>query len=432
VPVSNGVKVLLVGSGGREHALAWKIAQSPLLTKLYAAPGNAGISQHAECVPIASDDINGLLEFAIREKIDLTVVGPEVPLVAGIGDVFRENGLLLFGPSKGTALLEGSKAFSKEIMTKYGVPTAAYEIFTHVKEAKHYVIEADMPVVIKADGLAAGKGVVICESSEQAVATLTQMMEEKSFGEAGSKVIVEKKLEGEELSILVLTDGKKIIPLASARDHKRVYDHDRGPNTGGMGAFSPSMKIPESEIAGIIDITVRPILEGMARDGMPYRGVLYAGIMMTKEGPFVLEYNCRFGDPETEVILPRLRSDLLPVMVQIANGCLETQNLEWYDKACITVVMASGGYPGSYAKGFPIRGLETAKGQQDVAVFHAGTAFNAQKEVVTAGGRVLAVTAWGDTLKAAYERVYQVISQINFEGGFCRRDIGQKTIEVMR
>ena len=429
---SVGIKVLLVGSGGREHALAWKIAQSPLLTKLYAAPGNAGISQHAECVPIASDDVNGLLEFAIREKIDLTVVGPEVPLVAGIGDVFRENGLLLFGPSKETALLEGSKAFSKEIMTKYGVPTAAYEIFTHVKEAKHYVIEADMPVVIKADGLAAGKGVVICESSGQAVATLTQMMEEKIFGDAGSKVIIEKKLEGEELSILVLTDGKKIIPLASARDHKRVYDHDRGPNTGGMGAFSPSMKIPESEIAGIIDITVRPMREGMARDGMPYRGVLYAGIMMTKEGPFVLEYNCRFGDPETEVILPRLRSDLLPVMVQIANGCLETQSLEWYDKACITVVMASGGYPGSYAKGFPIRGLDTAKGQQDVVVFHAGTAFNAQKEIVTAGGRVLAVTAWGDTLKAAYERVYQVIAQIHFEGGFCRRDIGQKAIEVLR
>jgi phosphoribosylamine---glycine ligase len=426
------MKVLLIGSGGREHALAWKIAQSPLLKKLYAAPGNAGISQHAECVPIASDNISGLLEFALREKIDLTVVGPEVPLVAGIGDVFRENGLLIFGPSKDTALLEGSKAFSKEIMTKYGVPTASYEIFTNVKEAKHYVIESEMPIVIKADGLAAGKGVVICDSSELAVATLTQMMEGKIFGDAGSKVIIEKKLEGEELSILVLTDGKKIIPLASARDHKRAYDHDRGPNTGGMGAFSPSMKIQESEIGGIIDIAVRPILEGMAREGMSYRGVLYAGIMMTKDGPFVLEYNCRFGDPETEVILPRLKSDLLPVMVQIANGCLEKESLEWYDKACITVVMASGGYPGSYEKGFMIRGLETAKDQPDVAVFHAGTAFNAQKQVVTAGGRVLAVTAWGDTLKAAHERVYQVITQINFEGGFYRRDIGQKAIEVLR
>ncbi|MDD5226804.1 MAG: phosphoribosylamine--glycine ligase [Candidatus Omnitrophica bacterium] len=426
------MKVLLIGSGGREHALAWKISQSPLLTKLYAAPGNAGIAGCAECVPIASDNIQGLLEFALREKIDLTVVGPEVPLVAGIGDVFRENGLLIFGPSKDTALLEGSKAFSKEIMTKFNVPTAAYEIFTNVKEAKHYVIEAEMPVVIKADGLAAGKGVVICESAENAVATLTQMMEEKIFGDAGSKVIIEKKLEGEELSILVLTDGKKIIPLASARDHKRAYDHDRGPNTGGMGAFSPSMKIPESKIGGIIDIAVRPIVEGMAKDGTPYRGVLYAGIMMTKDGPFVLEYNCRFGDPETEVILPRLSSDLLPVMVQIANGCLDTEKLEWHDKSCITVVMASGGYPGSYEKGFPIHGLETLKGQPDVAVFHAGTAFNAEKQIVTAGGRVLAVTAWGDTLKAAHERVYQIITQINFEGGFCRRDIGQKAIEVLR
>ncbi|MFA7255399.1 MAG: phosphoribosylamine--glycine ligase [Candidatus Omnitrophota bacterium] len=422
------MKVLLIGSGGREHALAWKLAQSPLLPKLYAAPGNAGISQLAECVPVAADNIPGLLEFALREKIDLTIVGPEVPLVAGIGDVFRENGLLLFGPSKDTALLEGSKAFSKEIMTKYGVPTASYEIFRNVNEAKHYVIEAEMPLVIKADGLAAGKGVVICDSSEQAVATLTQMMEEKLFGDAGSRVIIEKKLEGEELSILVLTDGKKIIPLASARDHKRAYDHDRGPNTGGMGAFSPSMKIPESEIGTIIDIAVRPILEGLARDGMSYRGVLYAGIMLTKDGPFVLEYNCRFGDPETEVILPRLKSDLLPVMVQIANGCLDTERLEWHDKACMTVVMASGGYPGHYEKGFPIQGLETVKGQPDVAVFHAGTAFNAAKQVVTAGGRVLAVTAWGDTLKAAHERVYHVIKKINFEGGFCRRDIGQKAI----
>jgi phosphoribosylamine--glycine ligase len=426
------MKVLLIGSGGREHALAWKIAQSPLLTKLYAAPGNAGISGQAECVPIAVDNIEGLLEFALREKIDLTVVGPESPLVNGICDKFQEKGLKIFGPSKAAAMLEGSKAFSKDLMTKYGVPTADYEIFTNVKEAKHYAIESEMPAVIKADGLAAGKGVVICESSEQAVATLTQMMEEKIFGDAGSKVVIEKKLEGEELSVLVLTDGKKIIPLASARDHKRVYDHDRGPNTGGMGAFSPSMKIPERDMGGIIDLAVRPIIEGMARDGMPYRGVLYAGLMMTKDGPFVLEYNCRFGDPETEVILPLLKSDLLPVLTQIAGEGLQTENLEWHNKACITVVMASDGYPGFYKKGFPIQGLETVKGQQDVVVFHAGTAFNAQKQVVTAGGRVLAVSAWADTLKAAHDRVYQVIPQIHFEGDFCRRDIGQKAMEVLR
>ena len=368
------------------------------------------------------------MEFALREKIDLTVVGPEVPLVAGITDRFQEKGLRVFGPSQSTALIEGSKAFSKDLMTKYGVPTADYEVFTSVNEAKHYAIEAEMPVVIKADGLAAGKGVVICDSSEQAVATLTQMMEEKIFGAAGSKVIIEKKLEGEELSILVLTDGIKIIPLASARDHKRVYDHDRGPNTGGMGAFSPSMKIPDSEIGGIIDIAVTPIIRGLAQDGMPYRGVLYAGIMMTKDGPFVLEYNCRFGDPETEVILPRLKSDLLPVMMQIAKGCLETETLEWHPKACITVVMASGGYPGAYEKGVPIHGLESLLDERDVVVFHAGTALNAEKQIVTAGGRVLAVTAVGDTLKAAHDSVYQAVSKIHFSGGFCRRDIGHKAI----
>jgi len=289
------MKVLLVGSGGREHALAWKIAQSPLLTKLYAAPGNAGISQYAECVPIASDNVDGLLEFALREKIDFTVVGPESPLVAGIVDRFHEKGLKTFGPGRDTARLEGSKAFSKDLMTKYGVPTAAYEIFTNVNEAKHYVIESEMPIVIKADGLAAGKGVVICDTSEQAVATLTQIMEERIFGEAGAKVVIEKKLEGEEISVLVLTDGEKIIPLASASDHKRAYDHDRGPNTGGMGAFSPSMRIPESELGGIIDLAVRPIVKGLAQDGTPFRGVLYAGLMITKDGPFVLEYNCRFG-----------------------------------------------------------------------------------------------------------------------------------------
>ncbi|HOW59743.1 MAG TPA: phosphoribosylamine--glycine ligase [Candidatus Omnitrophota bacterium] len=426
------MKVLLIGSGGREHALAWKISQSPLLTKLYAAPGNAGISQHAECISIAADDIEGLLKFAAREKIDLTVVGPEVPLVAGIWDQFHEIGLKVFGPTRDTAFIEGSKAFSKDLMTKYGIPTAAYEVFTSPKEAKHYVIEADMPIVIKADGLAAGKGVVICDNAKDAVATITQIMEEKIFGEAGSKVVIEKKLEGEELSVLVLTDGKKIIPLASARDHKRAYDHDRGPNTGGMGAFSPSFKIPEQQIGDMIDTTVRPMVDGLAQDRMFYRGVLYAGLMMTKEGPFVLEYNCRFGDPETEVILPRMKSDLLPVMMQIAQGKLTTETLDWHDKSCITIVMASGGYPGSYQKGFPIHGLESVKSTEDVFVFHAGTASNEQKQIVTAGGRVLAITALGENLKAAHDRAYQAISNIHFEGGFCRRDIGHKAIEVLK
>lgn len=426
------MKVLLIGSGGREHALAWKIAQSPLLTKFYAAPGNAGISEHAECVPVAADNINGLLDFAMRERIDLTVVGPEVPLVEGIGDRFNAKGLKVFGPTRDTAMLEGSKAFAKDLMTKYGIPTAAYEVFSNVKEAKHYVIESEMPVVIKADGLAAGKGVMICDTSEQAVATLSQIMEKRVFGDAGNKVVIEKKLEGEELSVLVLTDGEKILPLASARDHKRAYDHDRGPNTGGMGAFSPNLKIPEQEIGEIINVAIRPIVEGLGRDGMPYRGVLYAGLMLTKEGPFVLEYNCRFGDPETEVILPRLKSDLLPVLVQIADGRLGPETLEWHDKACITVVMASRGYPGSYDKGFLISGLEAFKRKEDVFVFHAGTAWNAKGQLVTAGGRVLAVTALGENLKAAHDRAYQAVSKIQFDGGFCRHDIGHKALEVFQ
>lgn len=424
------MKVLLIGAGGREHALAWKIAQSPRLTKLYCAPGNAGIAKQAECVKINPDDIDGLLKFALQEKIDLTVVGPESPLVAGIYDRFHEKGLKVFGPPKAAALLEGSKAFSKDMMNKFGIPTAHYEIFTNVKEAKQYAIEAEMPVVIKADGLAAGKGVVICDKSEQAVVALTEIMEKKIFGDAGNKVVIEQKLEGEELSVLVLTDGETIIPLAGARDHKRAYDYDRGPNTGGMGAYSPSQQFDEAALENLITGTVRPMVAGLKREGTPYRGVLYAGLMLTKSGPYVLEYNCRFGDPETEVILPRMRSDILPVLAEIADGKLQTKALEWHDKACITVVMASGGYPGSYTKGIPITGLEAVAPMKDVVVFHAGTSFGSQKEIVTAGGRVLAVTALGDNLRDAHKRVYQAVNRIHYEGGFFRRDIGQKAIAL--
>ncbi|HOE68666.1 MAG TPA: phosphoribosylamine--glycine ligase [Candidatus Omnitrophota bacterium] len=426
------LKVLLVGGGGREHALAWKIAQSPKLAKLYCAPGNAGIAKHAECVNVSSDDLDGLLKFAVDNKIDLTVVGPELPLVAGIYDKFHARGLKVFGPSAKMAMLEGSKSFSKDVMNRFGVPTAAYEVFTHAKEAMHYAVETEMPVVIKADGLAAGKGVVMCDTSEQAVAALSGIMEKKVFGAAGDKVVIEQKLEGEELSILVLTDGETILPLASARDHKRAYEHDRGPNTGGMGAYSPSAQFDEASIGTIIDKTVRPIIDGLRKEGTPYRGVLYAGLMMTKDGPYVLEYNCRFGDPETEVILPRLKTDLLPVMMEIAGGKLRHRSLQWHEKSCITVVMASGGYPGACQKGFPIRGLPAAEAVPDVVVFHAGTAFNEKKEVVTAGGRVLAVTALGDSLRAACETAYQAIHQIHFEGGFFRRDIGRRAIEVLK
>ena len=426
------MKVLLIGSGGREHALAWKIAQSPLLTKLYVAPGNAGILEHAECLPIKVEDINGLLEFALKEKIDLTIVGPEAPLVAGICDVFTEKGLKVFGPSKEASKLEGSKAYSKDVMTKFGVPTAHYEIFSNVNEAKHYAIEAELPVVIKADGLAAGKGVIICENSEQTVGTLTQMMEEGAFGESGKKVIIEKKLTGEELSVLVITDGKKIVPLASARDHKRVYEHDQGPNTGGMGAYSPSVQVSDDELKGIVEIALRPIIEGLETEGISYKGVLYAGLMMTEEGPFVLEYNCRFGDPEIQAILPRLKSDLLEVMLEVSEGNLKSETLEWHDKACMSVVMASGGYPGVYEKSQRIEGIELANQMEDVFVFHAGTILNDKLEVVTAGGRVLAVSALGDNLRKASDKVYEAIEKINFEGGFYRRDIGRKVIEVMK
>lgn len=424
------MKVLIVGSGGREHALAWKITQSPHLTKLYAAPGNAGIAQIAECRNIEANDIPALVKFAKEEKIDLTVVGPEAPLVAGIVDAFRNEGLKIFGPDKTTALLEGSKAFAKEKMNKFGVPTADYEIFSNINEAKHYAIEAEMPVVIKADGLAAGKGVIICQTSKEAVAALDQIMGQKVFQEAGNKVVIEQKLEGSELSILALSDGEKIIPLASSQDHKRAYDYDQGPNTGGMGAYSPCPLVSDEEFQRCVDLAIRPMVEGMAKEGTPYRGLLYAGIMLTPNGPYVLEYNCRFGDPEAQAVLPRLKSDLLPVLAEIANGKLSTDKLEWHDKACLAVVFASGGYPGHYRKGLPIQGLEGLKKQEDVVVFHAGTAVDAQNQIVTAGGRVLALVALGDNLRAAYDRAYALIGQIKFEEGFYRKDIGRKAMEV--
>lgn len=425
------MKVLIIGSGGREHCLAWKIAQSPLLTKLYAAPGNAGINEIAEGVPIASHDIEGLLAFAKKHAIDLTVVGPESPLVEGIWDRFHAEGLKVFGPSREAAQLEGSKAFAKDRMLKYGIPTADYETFGNVNEAKHYAVEAEMPVVVKADGLAAGKGVIICQSSKEAVDAITQMMSQGIFGDAGRKIVVEEMIEGEELSVLALTDGETIIPLASSQDHKRAYDNDKGPNTGGMGAYSPCPQVSSEKFAEIIDLTVRPMVQGLARDGIRYRGVIYAGLMLTEKGPYVLEYNCRFGDPETQVVIPRLKSDLLPVMLQIAEGKLTTETLEWHAKACLSVVVASGGYPGHYEKGHVIQGLPALKGIPDLHVFHAGT----QKKdagVVTDGGRVLAVTALGETLREAHDRAYQNVSKISFSHSFYRRDIGRRAAEVLR
>lgn len=424
------MKVLLIGSGGREHAVAWKIHQSPLLSKLYAAPGNAGMAELAECVPIGAEAIDALLQLAHEKEIDLTVVGPEAPLAAGIVDRFQQEGLKIFGPSKAAAEIEGSKIFAKEVMVRAGVPTAEFKIFDKAADAKHYLIESEPPFVIKADGLAAGKGVEVVASCEDAVEVITKFMEGETLGAAGKRVLVEERLEGEEVSVLVLTDGENIVPLASAQDHKRVFDLDRGPNTGGMGAYSPCPFLSNEDFHRVLEKTVRPILSTLAKEGRPYRGVLYAGLMLTKNGPYVLEYNCRFGDPETQAILPRLKSDLLPYFLEIAEGRLSAGPLEWDERYSLNVVLASGGYPGRYEKGLVITGLD--KTTEGIFVFHAGTARNEKDELVTAGGRVLSVTGLGENLKAARDQAYQAVYQIRFDGVHFRKDIARKALESVR
>lgn len=426
------MKVLMIGSGGREHALAWKISQSPLLKKLYAAPGSAGIAQLAECIDIKADDIEGLVAFALKESINLTIVGPEGPLALGIADRFEKEGLKIFGPSKEAAQLEASKAFAKNRMSQFGIPTARHEVFTHINEAKHYVIESEMPLVIKADGLAAGKGVTICHNAQEAVEALNSMMTQHTFGEAGSKVVIEECLEGEEFSILAVTDGERILPLASAQDHKRAYDYDRGPNTGGMGAYSPCPQISEERFQEMVNLAIRPMVEGLRKSGIVFRGVMYAGIMMTKDGPYVLEYNVRFGDPEAQAILPRLKSDLLQVMKEVADGSLQMPALEWHDKSCLTVVLASEGYPGHYKKNLPISGLEGLPISDSAFIFHAGTALDNNGKWVSNGGRILSVSALGDTLKLAYDHAYHTLEKIRAVGSFYRRDIGKRALEVLR
>lgn len=422
------MKILVVGSGGREHALIWKICQSPLVRKIYAAPGNAGIAELAECVDIEAENIDRLRDFALTQKIDLTVVGPEGPLVHGIVDSFASVGLKIFGPTKKAAQLEGSKAFAKELMTGVGVPTASYGTFEDAKQAKSFLAGRTPPFVIKADGLAAGKGVIVAGTYDEAVELVRQMIEEQRFGEAGERVVIEEYLSGDELSILLFTDGSSIVPLASCQDHKRAYDGDRGPNTGGMGAYCPCPFVSNGELSQIIDSTARPVIKEMNRRHMPYRGLLYIGLMMTKDGPYVLEYNVRFGDPEAQAVLPRLKSDVVPLMLEIADGALKTKTLEWDTRACLTVVMASRGYPGSYDKGHEIRGLSDVAAE-DLLVFHAGSRKEPSGKVVTNGGRVLAVSALGESLKEARDRAYQSIKSINFTGGFYRRDIGRRVLE---
>jgi len=421
------MKVLLIGSGGREHALAWKIAQSPLVTKLFCAPGNAGIAGVAECVDLPAHEVQALLKFARREKIGLTVVGPEAPLVAGLVDRFEASGLPVFGPSQRAAELEGSKVFAKHILRKHAIPTAHYDVFETVDAAEEHLRKAPLPLVVKADGLAAGKGVMVCQTREEALDAIAQIMKERLFGDAGNRVVVEECLLGEEASILALTDGRTIVPLPSSQDHKRIHDNDEGPNTGGMGAYSPAPVITEEQAARIERDILVPIVHAMNAEDRRYKGVVYAGVMMTDDGPKVLEFNVRFGDPETQPILARLKGDLVPVLKAIAEGNLQKAELEWDPRPAVCVVMASGGYPGHYEKGKAISGLDAAAALDDVAVFHAGTALKDGK-VVTAGGRVLGVTALGADIRAAIARAYEAVKLIRFEGAHYRTDIGARAL----
>ncbi|MBI5699763.1 phosphoribosylamine--glycine ligase [Candidatus Saganbacteria bacterium] len=419
------MNILVIGSGGREHALCWKLAQSPKVSKIFCAPGNAGTSQVAENVDIKAEDLPHLLKFAKEKSIDLTVVGPEVPLVLGIVDLFESQGLKIFGPSQAAAQIEGSKIFAKELMKKYKIPTAAFASFTDPSDAKKFAKKLGAPVVIKADGLAAGKGVIIAETLSAAEQAIDSM---KDFGEAGKKIVVEEYLEGEEASILCFTDGKTIIPMASAQDHKRVNDNDEGPNTGGMGAYSPAPIVTPELLEKVQHEILVPTIKGMESEGMPYKGVLYVGIMVTKNGPKVLEYNARFGDPETQCILPRLKTDLVDILRSTIDVRLSTISIEWDPRPAVCVVLASGGYPGAYTKGIKIKGLNDARQLDDVIIFHAGTA-EKEGQIVTAGGRVLGVVGLGETIRHAIDRSYMAVKMIDFEGMHYRTDIGRKALK---
>jgi len=421
------MKVLIVGSGGREHALAWKIAQSGMLGRLFVAPGNGGTIECADTVEIASDDVEGMLRFAKREGIGLTVVGPEAPLVAGIVDAFQGEGLKIFGPSKRAALLEGSKVFAKKLMRSFSVPTPSFQVFDDYEGACSYVQTRTLPLVVKADGLAAGKGVIVCRSRAEAGDALRAIMKDRQFGGAGAQVVVETCVQGEEASILAFSDGKAIYAMETSQDHKPVYNDDEGPNTGGMGAYSPAPVITWKLMDTIERDILIPTIHGMNHEGRAYHGVLYVGVMRTEEGVEVLEYNCRFGDPETQPVLMRLKSDLLEVVLAVVEGRLEEVTLEWDERPAVCVVMASGGYPGPYKKGLPIEGIDEAQKDADVQVFHAGTRMDGGT-VVTAGGRVLGVTALGSDIASAKEKAYEAVGKIGFEGAHYRTDIADKAL----
>ncbi|GIW41717.1 MAG: phosphoribosylamine--glycine ligase [Candidatus Binatia bacterium] len=419
------MNVLVVGGGGREHALVWKLGRSPRVEKIYCAPGNAGIGELAELVPLRADDVAGLVRFAREKKVDLTVVGPELPLTLGIVDEFERHNLKIFGPGREAARLEGSKAFAKELCRKQKVPTGFFGVFSSSEEAKTYVREVGAPVVVKADGLAAGKGVFVCRTVAEAEEAIQEMLEGKLFGDAGSRVVVEEFLEGEEASFMALVDGMSVLPLASSQDHKRAFDGDTGPNTGGMGAFSPSAVLTDSVQGQVLERIVRPVLAGLEEKKIRYRGVLYAGLMVRGEEAKVLEFNVRFGDPECQVLMLRLRSDLLDLLEACVEGRLEGVRAEWDSRASACVVMASAGYPGPYQTGVEIEGLEEARKWENGVVFHAGTALR-DGRYVTAGGRVLAVTALGSDVPSAVQEAYRMVEKIRWDGVHYRKDIGRR------
>ncbi|MCB9983804.1 MAG: phosphoribosylamine--glycine ligase [Rhodospirillales bacterium] len=426
------MKVLLVGSGGREHALAWGLAASERCDALYCAPGNAGIESCAECVDIKVDDVEALVDFAKDQAIDLVVVGPEGPLVVGLVDALKAAGIAVFGPDKKAAQLEGSKGFMKDLCAKYAIPTAGYGRFTDFHAAQKFIEDQPGNVVVKADGLAAGKGVIMCNNKAEAIEAAREMLSGGSFGAAGAEIVIEEFMDGEELSYFALADGRSVLPLSSAQDHKRAFDGDEGPNTGGMGAYSPAhLMTPEME-AEILERIIEPTIKGMAAEGCPFTGVLYAGIMVVDGRPKLLEYNVRFGDPECQPLMMRLQGDLLEILDAAAHGRLAeiADQVSWSEKVALCVVMATKGYPGSYPKNTPISGLDDTAEIKDVTVFHAGTARDADGQIVSTGGRVLGVTAVGESIAEAQRRAYMAVNKINWPNGFCRRDIGWRALEA--
>ena len=420
------MKILVVGSGGREHAIIKKLSESSKAEKIYCAPGNGGISDLAECINIGALDIDGIVDFSRKNSVDMVVVAPDDPLAKGMVDALLKNGIKAFGPTADAAIIEASKAFAKDLMKKYSIPTATYEIFKDSKSAVEYLKNVKFPIVVKADGLALGKGVIIAEDFESAKNAVLNIMEDKIFGTAGNSVVIEEFLTGQEVSVLAFTDGKTIVPMVSAQDHKRVYDNDKGPNTGGMGTFSPSRIYSDELASECMEKIFLPTIKAMNAEGRKFKGVLYFGLIITEEGPKVIEYNCRFGDPETQVVLPRLESDLVDIFEAVIDEKLDQADIRWKDNAAVCVIMASGGYPGGYEKGYEIYGIDDALDMGNIFIYHAGTKKNSDGNFVTSGGRVIGVTAVAENLDSAIKRAYEAVGKISFKDAHYRKDIGVK------